>query len=149
MGRILPHQVLPRSYPFLKRHAANSFVTYYTYNFADAAFVKTLSIPHGMSGIPLHDMWVAKKASLSGNAVADYSPTLDSVYISPTQLYSGVPTTRSLNDAYYCYTDSTNINIMVWHETATTGTYHVYFHVKIYLDSFRDVIYDGTRSTTS
>jgi len=142
MTRFLPHAVLPKNYNFLTKHSERSFITYTTYNFGAAAFNRTLSIKHNFNGAPLCDMWVAKVASTSGNAITDKPVRWDTIHPSPYNVYTGSGGAQTLDDLYYCYTDSVNINVFIRHNTATSGTYHVYFHIKMYGDSFYDTLYN-------
>lgn len=139
--RFQPSVVLPKNYPFLKKHSHDSFITYTTYDFGAAAFTRKLAVKHDFHGVPLVDMWVSKVASTSGNAVTDKPTKWDTVYHSPLNLYSGTYPSNTLKDAYYAYADAQNVNVMIRHEVATSGTYHVYFHIKIYMDTFYDQLY--------
>ncbi len=149
--RILPTKVLPRDYPFLTRHSARSFITYYTYDHTSAPFVRTLTVPHGMANVPLHDMWIAKTRDVSGSATVDFPTTISEIYHGPLAFFLG-NNGGSLRDSYTCYTDKENVYIQVNHVAATTesysynGTYHVYFHVKLYVDDFKADFKDGERS---
>jgi hypothetical protein len=143
--RLLPHAPLPRQYPFLSRHAARSFLTYTTYDFGAAAFDRLLTIPHPLGFAPHPDMWMAKLASVTGDAVKDYRPDIEPVTHTPVHFYT-VGGFGPLEDSYVCSADKNNVYINVNHASATSGTYHVYFHVKLYADGFEDVLYDGERS---
>lgn len=145
--RILPWQVLPRQYPFLTRHSAKSFLTYTTYDFAAADFTRMLTVPHGLGYAPMHDMWVGKTTSVTGNAQLDFNFDLEPITHAPTQTFP-VDAFGGLLDSYYLSADEENCYILIRHESASTGTYHVYFHVKLYMDNFFDRIYDGDRNIT-
>lgn len=146
MLRLPSFAALPRQYGFLGRHSAKSFVTYNTYNFGSAAFRRLLTIPHGLTKAPMHDMWMMKVASITGDAVADFPAEPDQVYHTPAQLYSGVFPAQSMDDAFYCSTDGVNAYVHINHRVVTSGTYHVYFHVKLYIDDFSGDLYDGVRT---
>lgn len=146
--RLTPHGLLPRQYGYLGRHAAKSFITYYTYNHADAAFTKVITVPHGMTAAPLHDMWVAKQVSTTGDATVDFPTNIEGIMHGNVRQHA-LPPVFQLTDAYTCTTDATNVYIQVRHQLATTGTYHVYFHIKLYLDGFEAKLFDGERTSTT
>ena len=133
--RLSPHAPLPRQYAFLSRHSARSFLTYYTYDHSAAAFTKRLQIAHGLGYAPLHDMWIAKQTSVSGDAISDYPTNIQGIYQAPLEQYTGA-NGGTLRDAYYCFTDDQYVYIQIYHASATTLTKHVYFHVKLYCDDF-------------
>ena len=125
--RFLPSKLIPRKYAFLTKHSRRSFIMPYTYDFSTAAFKVTLRFKHDMIGAAIHDAWFAKTASVTGNARQDFNPNIEPIYHMPYE---------SLDDAYYVSCDNQYVYVHINHLTVGTGTYHVYFHIKLYDDEF-------------
>lgn len=142
MKRFLPNIVLPKNYNFQTKHSPESFLTYTTYDFGSAAFTRTIGVPHNYNGVPLCDMWVSIVPSVTGNAVADKPARFDSIYATPTRLYTGTSPVFVLEDTYSVSADQTYIRISINHSNASSGIKHVYFHVKVYDDSFLTTLYN-------
>lgn len=136
MTRFLPNAALRQPYAFLTRHSARSLLTYYTYDFAEAPFDRTLRIKHELPFAPLVDGWMATHPSTSGNAVIDFPVNIEGITQMPHNRYGGFNETIE-QDAYYASSDEQFIYVHIEHtDNDLTGTHHVYFHLKLYLDDF-------------
>ena len=144
MKRFLPNVVLPKNYNFQTKHSSESFLTYTTYDFGSAAFERTIAVPHNYSGVPLCDMWISIVPSVTGNAIADKPARFDTIYASPAAIYTGNFPTSALEDVYSISANANDVIILIRHSTASTGIKHVYFHVKVYDDSFFTTSYNET-----
>lgn len=138
--RILPHSPLPRAYDFLTRHSARTFLVGYTLDKSLAPFDTTLVISHGLGYAPLHDMWYSELASVTGNYRTDYDPNIEPIWHTPIRVI-GVVTT---NQEYWLTTTPTSATVNISHARTTSGTYHIYFHVKLYMDGFASKSLQGT-----
>lgn len=141
--RILPHSALPRKYDFLTAHSARSFLVGYTLNKALSSFSTTLVIPHDLGFAPIHDMWYAETPSVTGDYRKDYDPYIDPIWHTPARAIGGTFNT-TIQQEYYLTTTATTAIVNISHLSASTGTYHIYFHVKLYLDEFFADSFDGT-----
>lgn len=138
--RILPHSPLPRSYEFLTRHSAKSFLVGYTLDKGSSPFTTSLVIAHGLGYPPIHDMWYSELESVTGDYRADYNPNIEPIWHTPARAISSVITRQE----YYLTTTINSATIHINHASATSGVYHIYFHVKLYMDDFFTQSLDGT-----
>ena len=141
--RLLPHSPLPRQYPFLTRHSAKSFIVGYTLDKTLAPFDTTLIIPHSLGFAPIHDMWYAETPSVSGDYRKDYNPFIAPIWHTPARVMGSTFNIVTMQE-YYLTTTPTSSIVHISHATTGTGTHHIYFHVKLYLDEFLTDSFDGT-----
>ena len=139
-ARFLPHSPLPRQYDFLTKHSAKSFIVGYTLDKSLAAFDTTLVIPHSLGFAPIHDMWYAETPSVTGDYRKDYNPFIAPIWHTPARAIDGTTTMQE----YWLTTTPLSVIVNISHQSAGTGTHHIYFHIKLYLDEFLTDSFDGT-----
>lgn len=120
--RVQSKQLIPRKYAFLTKHSRSTFIIPYTYNSSSSFSIK-LRYKHNFIGASIHDMWFADLPSVSGNPRIDFNTSIEQIY------HSGGASSYMTCDKNYVYIYFT------W-TGGGTGTYHRYFHVKLYDDEF-------------
>lgn len=164
--RLLPSSVLPNKYPFLEKHSFRSMLIAHTidinppltessYPEHDRSNIR-LHAPHGFYGVPLCDVWFAYAPNLTNNPKKDIPNNFAKIYQLPH-----LRDNRGLEEAVF-WSDNTNVyidlnfNMFTNIDTEFTawstewinadlqpGSWHLYFHVKVYAGEFYNKLIEG------